>query len=226
MTAPMTPLKTPLKMVPNDSSTGGFLTPVDPQGLADDRQLEDLFQPVIAGITGLAGEAVKPEWQMVFPRQWEADESWCTFLIATEDADDGPYMRHIVRHDGSSSSDGNPDGETEYQRHQTLELVMTFHGPAGQQLAGVLRDGLTIAQNRERLEAARIRFVSCRDVISVPELVNQTAFRRYDVHATFRRKIVRRYRIRNVASAGIGIEATDSATGTAPISRQIDVTDP
>src|SRR4051812_9766277 len=55
----------------NDSSTGGYLSPVVASSALQDAALDALLQQMVAGITGLPGNMVRPRWQPVTPKQPE-----------------------------------------------------------------------------------------------------------------------------------------------------------
>ena len=47
----------------NTSATGGFLSPLSTPAPLEDQALADFFQQYVAGITGIAGNLVRPRWQ-------------------------------------------------------------------------------------------------------------------------------------------------------------------
>lgn len=174
-----------------DSSTGGYLSPIGTPPLAD-ADLEDLFQTMVVGITGLDGTMVRPRWQPNPPPQPEATVDWCAIGIQSIGVDDGPAFVH--------SPDG--DGSDTVLRWETLGLVASFYGPNSIGNAETLRDGVSIPQNNESIAAAsRLYFVSSQDITPAPALYNQTWIRKHDLRLTFRRMTSRVYAIRNLLSA-------------------------
>lgn len=186
-------------MANNDSSTGGYLSPAVVSPPLEDDALDDLLQEMVAGITGLPGAMVRPRWQHTVPKQPEPSVNWCAIGVTVQTNDAGPAIRH------------NPDGQgsDSYQRHQDMELLCTFYGPAAKGYAQMLVDGLAIPQNSEQLGVYDMKFVSAATIRAAPDLVNQQWVRRYDVTVALRRKISRTYAVLNLLSAQVHTE-TDS----------------
>ncbi len=181
----------------NDSSTGGYLAPAVTAPPAEDDALDNLLQELVAGVTGLSGDLVRPRWQPTVPKQPEPSVNWCAFGIPEQENDAGPAIQH----------DPAGDGHDEYQRHQDIRLLCTFYGPAAKGYAQRLADGLTIPQNREQLGLNDMAFVSAGEIRAAPDYVNQQWVRRYDLAVTLRRKITRTYPVLNLLSAAGNIEA-------------------
>lgn len=174
----------------NTSATGGYLSPaVETPPLSGD-DLENLFQGVIAGITGIAGSYVRPRWQPIPPKHPEPTVDWCAFGIV-DIAADNPAITHT----------GTGNGHDDLFRHETIDVLCSFYGPLSMRMAGKLRDGIAIPQNSEALYAADIRFIETGPVRSVPELWNQQWIKRHDLMVVFRRKVAREYPILNILSA-------------------------
>jgi hypothetical protein len=182
----------------NDSSTGGYLSPEQPWALDDDA-LARALQAVVVGITGLDGTLVRPRWQPVVPRQPDVGMTWCAIGVTEEDPDDNP----AVVHDGAA--DGGEGADTLY-RHSVLNVLASFYGPSASAVAGVLRDGLHIPQNREAMTAQGLAFISSDKILAAPELVNQQWIRRYDLPLRLRRVVTRVYPVRNLTSAETQIQ--------------------
>ncbi|MCA7083392.1 hypothetical protein K7G19_07235 [Cupriavidus sp. DB3] len=183
----------------NDSSTGGYLAPVAASPPLEDDALDDLLQEMVAGITGLPPTMVRPRWQPTVPKQPEPSVNWCALGITTQENDASPAIQH----------DPTGDGSDVYQRHQDIELLCTFYGPAAKGYAQRLLDGLAIPQNSEQLGLNDMKFVSVGTIRAAPDLVNQQRIRRYDVTVALRRKITRTYPVLNLLSAQVKTE-TDS----------------
>ncbi len=189
-----------------DSSTGGFLAPLE-AAETDDANLDDQIQPTIVGITGLDPTLVRPRWQETPPAQPARTVSWCAFGITEERAEVNPSEVH----DGSA--DGGQGLSREY-RTEEIAVLASFYGPGCRALATQLRDGLAIAQNREAMRALGLAFVSTDRITSVPELTNEQWIRRVDVAFTLRRVSWRTYAIRNILTfQGTVTAAAQSVTG-------------
>ncbi|GAA7770980.1 hypothetical protein RN01_29835 [Cupriavidus sp. SHE] len=184
----------------NTSATGGYLAPTAPVPPEDDA-LDDLLQAMVAGVTGLDGKMVRPRWQQTVPKQPEPAVNWCALGITAQTNDAGPAIQH----------DGDGDGSDTYIRHQEIELLCTFYGPAAKGYAQRLADGMAIPQNGEQLGLNDMKFASASEIRAVPDFVNQQWVRRYDLTLVLRRKITRTYAVLNLLSAEV-----QSTTDTVP----------
>lgn len=182
-----------------DSSTGGYLAPTSPPPATDDA-LDDQIQAAVVGITGLDGTLVRPRWQPKPPKQPPAAANWCAIGVTSMDADTYAWVGH--------HPDG--DGYDEMQHHVTFDVLASFYGPAGQAYAGLLRDGLQIAQNREALYLQGISFVDASKIIAAPALINEQWVRKYDLTVTLRTQITRTYAVLNLLEASGSISTQNS----------------
>ena len=173
--------------MPNTSATGGHLTPTTPAP-ATDTDLEDILQAVVVGITGLPGRMVRPRWQRVPPRQPEVDEDWCAIGIERTTPDGQTARIH----------DGTGDGSTTSRQHLTLDVLASFYGPCAEGYAGLLADGLYIAQNREGLLRAGMALIDVAPAVNASDLQNTFWRRRIDLPFRLRRRIDRTYPILNI----------------------------
>ncbi|KVO82397.1 hypothetical protein WL21_08705 [Burkholderia ubonensis] len=184
-----------------DSSTGGYLAPSDDVPLVEDDELDDLVHDLIAGVTALPGDLVRPRVQPTVPKQPEPSADWCAFGVQEQEQDAGPAIQH----------DGAGDGHDTYIRHQDIDVQCTFYGPHAKGYAQRLADGLAIPQNREQLQLQDMAFVTAGTIRPAPDFVNQQWVRRYDMTVTLRRKITRTYAVLNLKSATVAT-TTDSST--------------
>lgn len=182
----------------NTSATGGYLAPTAPVPPEDDA-LDDLLQALVAGVTGLPGAMVRPRWQSTVPKQPEPSVNWCALGVDVQENDASPAIQH----------DPDGDGSDTYIRHQDIELLCTFYGPAAKGYAQRLADGLAMPQNSEQLGLNDMAFVSAGEIRAAPDFVNQQWVRRYDIKLALRRKITRTYPVLNLLSAQASTE-TDS----------------
>ncbi|KVE41703.1 phage neck terminator protein [Burkholderia sp. BDU5] len=192
-----------------DSSTGGYLAPAVDAPPAEDDALDDLVHDLIAGVTALPGDLVRPRWQPTVPKQPEPGVDWCAFGVQEQEPDAGP----AIQHDGTG--DGH-DHDT-YIRHQDIDVLCTFYGPHAKGYAQRLADGLAIPQNREQLQLQDMAFVGAGSIRAAPDLVNQQWVRRYDMTVTLRRKITRAYAVLNLLSATVAT-TTDSSMPVSGVS--------
>ncbi|KAA2237673.1 phage neck terminator protein [Salinarimonas soli] len=187
----------------NDSSTRGYLAPLGAPP-PDDDDLADILQAMVVGITGLDGALVRPRWQPRPPPVPPVDVNWCAIGIT---ARQGDYLGAVI-HDGAG------EGTSTHQRHEDLEVLATFYGPAANGYASRLRDGLSIAQNREPLFLAGIAYVAPGAPVQLSDEVGALIRRRVDLPLQFRRQTDRTYAVLNLRSAQGGIT---EGTSTTPI---------
>lgn len=193
--------------MPNDSSTGGPLSPssTPPQ---TDASLDAILQKLIVGLTGLPGSLVRPRWQPTVPKQPEASVDWAAIGVTK------------INQIGYGPSVEDVDDVTALVRHERIEVMASFYGPNAQQYATITRDGLWLGQNEEPLDTVDMSFVDTGDLQAVPEFLNQTWVHRYDLTIEFNRKVSRAYPILTILSADVLLTCTDpSLTETIEISQ-------
>ena len=195
----------------NDSASGGFLAP-ETVLAPDGDGLDDALQALVAGVTGLPSNLVRPRWQPENPQQPPRTVSWAAVGVTSQTPDANPYEAHDPTGDGGIGTD-------QVQRHETLDVLVSFYGPASQMLGGILRDGLFIAQNRDAARAQGLALVDVGPLLRVPSLIGTVWLNRIDVSITFRRQVNRTYPIRTLVSA-VGAVSTGSTTtpfNTSPV---------
>ena len=192
------------------SATGGFLSPVgsqQEQGHLFDR----LIQQVIVGITGLAGELVRPRWQPKPPPQPPAEADWAAFGIDGITADTNPSVVHDPNGNGGAGVDI-------LTRDEVAAILVSFYGPNAHGCATTLRDGFGIHQNLETLFHAECGLVRVGAIQPAGDIVNQQIIRRVDFRVWLRRRVKRVYAVRNVLSAE-GVIATESVSQNFTVER-------
>lgn len=212
----------------NDSSTGGYLLP---QGTPYPTPLEDValdsfLQSVIAGVTGLPGNMVRPRWQPNPPTQPDISTDWIAMGIQDRVADTFAVVGHEtprldevgrVLDDTNSNTSGTvdePDNDILF-RNERLEVLCSVYGPNAGRTASNIREGLQIAQNREQLRLKFMAFVETGDTLPAPVLVNTQWYNRLDMTVIFRRLVITTYSILNIRSAE-GVIETDISPLTRP----------
>ena len=177
--------------MPNNSATGGYISPVAPSSALFDDALDALLQGAVVGITGLAGSLVRPRWQAVVPKQPEPSVDWCAIGVTDFTPMDYPAEIH----------DGTGNGSDTQQQWEEFSVLASFYGPNGSANASLLRRGLYVAQNREALQAQGIDLVEAGKVITAPDLVNQQWVKRHDITIRLRRVVASTYPVLNILSA-------------------------
>lgn len=194
---------------PRTSATGGFLTPLTSP--LTQEQLEDVLHDLVAGITGLTASKVRPRWQPTPPKQPAHNTDWCAFGIGDDD-----HARHsAVVHSGTG------DGTDTVITWETLNALASFYGPNAWDLAGRLRDGLYIEQNRAQLRAAGLALGEVGRRTKVPELINNIWVQRVDLPLILRNEARRTYGVLNILCGPAAIETdTGLIVQTTPMSEE------
>jgi len=201
-----------------NSSTGGYLQPFSQ--VTDDLNLDEFFQGVVRGISGISGQYVRPRWLPVPQPEPPVNVDWVAIGVIDEIPDGNAQVQHF-KGTPANYYDDTGDGFDEEQRHVVLELMASFYGPNARRLANLFRDGLYIAQNREQLILAGMAFVNADTARHVPELINNVWRNRVDLTFRVRRVILRVYGVENLLE-GVGTIVTDQgsvegeARGTEP----------
>lgn len=157
----------------NTSATGGYLLP-DGEAVPNDQSLEDIFQGLIVGVTGLSGKWVRPRFQTEPPPIPSIKQDWVAFVVQNQTPDDGPYFEQS-------------ENQTSI-RHERLEVFLSFYGPNGQMYSKRFIDGLAIPQNIDQILEHKIKFIEVGRVLTAPDKINEQYVHRFDVTAVFARK--------------------------------------
>jgi phage terminase large subunit-like protein len=184
----------------NSSATGGYLAPIPsgPQPLTDE-ELEDFFQAMIVGITGVAGTLVRPFWQIEPAEQPQFGTTWMAFGVEVSEEDVYAVNLHLPGYD-------------QLQRHEILDVKVRAYGPLARSTLDRLRDGLQIGQNREPLLLAGMGLVSTDKARTVPTVMKERYLFAVETTVRIRRQIVRNYPVLDVASAAGTITRDTGAT--------------
>jgi hypothetical protein len=172
-----------------DSTSAGYLTPASTPAPLFDDVLEDFLHNVIVGLTGLSGDKVRPRWQPEPPNQPDFGSDWVAFGLMSIEADVYGYQNLKV------------DVSYEFQRHESLEVLMSFYGSNPMKYLGLFRDGLLIDQNLDALRSVGIGQTATGVARPAPVLVKERWMKRWDLMWMFRRVVVRSYPILTLLSA-------------------------
>lgn len=181
-------------MATNSSSAGYLLPGISPAPLEGDA-LDDLFQGVLSGITGIPGDLVRPRFQPEPPNQPDYGTDWVAFGISVSKADTFAFLGH----DPTLNADI-------LERDETLTVLHSFYGPNSQSLIGRYNDGIQIEQNRDALTAAGIKLVECQDATQLPALLKERWVKRFDCRTIFRRRIIRTYPVLTVFAGSVDLD--------------------
>lgn len=180
------------------SASGGYLAPID--ATPQDADFEDQLQAVVVGITGIAGNLVRPRWQPKPPKLPDQATNWAAIGVISQKV----ATRAAVMHHPGDLDLGNGQtshGYDELQQHEVVEIMASFYGPGSGGYAARFRDGLMIAQNREAMFLRNMALLDATDVVQAADLINEQWIRRFDLTFRVRRAITRIYPVENLLSA-------------------------
>lgn len=180
----------------SDSSTGGYLAPdPDPDGPLYDYALEDFFQGVIVGITGLPGSMVRPRWPVTPANMPSADTNWVAFGVTLGDRQWNAFQKFDAKR--------GPNGSYIVEGVEALQVKASFYGPDNFALQRRFENGLQLAQNREVLGTQNINFLDFGVPVNVPALFKERWVLRSDVLVSFNRWATRVYPVQTILSADV-----------------------
>lgn len=152
-----------------DSITGGVLV-VAPGPAVE--AVEDVLHDLIAGLTGLAGDLVRPRWQPDPPKQPTPDIDWCAFGI-TGDTEEAAQLIH-------------GDDSARVHTEDLLTVLVSFYGPLAADLAKVVRRGLHVPPSRAWLRKHDLALVEIGALTPAADFVGAAWTRRIDMPLTIR----------------------------------------
>lgn len=180
-----------------DTRDLGFLQP-EVAAPDDDATLDAVLQQWIVGITALPGTLVRPRYQSAQPPMPSQDTNWAAIGVLSQESDANDWMGHDPAGDGGL-------GTSQMQRHEDLEIMVTFYGAKASGYAGIVRDNARIGQNDDLFGPHGIVFAGSGTIRLLPELVGQLWVRRADLPLMFRRQVTRVYPVRTLVSAPVQI---------------------
>lgn len=170
----------------NTSATGGYLA--ENSTLLSMTALENTFHDVIAGITGINATLVRPSRQINPAKQPQPETNWIAFEIRRDSSDINAAVSHV------STGQGH-DVVTD---HDVYIAAVAVYGPDSDTIAGILRRGLFVWQNREALRAAGIAIQLVGNPVTMPELDSMTWRSRCDLDIRFVVEIKGAYGVLNL----------------------------
>lgn len=196
----------------NDSSTGGPLLPAASPAPLEGQDLDRFLQQFIVGVTAMDPTTVRPRWQVEPPNKPPVQSDWAAVGVIDRRADTYAVESHRA----------DSDGADVIFRQEFLDVMVSFYGAAAGANAARLRDGLSVAQNREVLTDADMSLINVSDLTRAPTLLHERWQDRYDVTLFIVRAVRRVYPVLNLVSAH-GTIVTDNDP---PLSESIDVEQP
>ena len=189
----------------NNSSTGGYLAPSGTPPL-DDQALDRFFHDVFMGVTSLPAALIRPRWQINPGNMPPSGTDWMA-QGDVEREDEGVAWQYFAK--GTQTFT--------LARNQTITNLVSIYGPNASTNEALLRDGLSLDQNREAMNLQGIGLVRVGDPRNMSMLINEQWSKRIDVRITFRRQIVRTYPILTIQSGSVQIETDTGIVETVTI---------
>ncbi|MBS0893958.1 hypothetical protein JK211_07910 [Tatumella sp. JGM130] len=172
----------------SDSTQAGYLTEQSTDAVYGD-DLDRLLSRWFKGVSGYPDGMVRARWQQTQAPLLSSLTDWCAFGVTG------------IRGDYSVAMSAVDSESDDLFRHESIDCLASFYGPAGMSMATAFRDGASVEQSNETLKASGMTLQQIGDAINFPELINNQWVRRYDVAITVRRKVTRNYAIRSIKSA-------------------------
>lgn len=135
-------------------------------------------------------EFVRPAWQPVETGYPDIGVNWVSIGV-----------RH-VEPDVTSQNVQVDENTIAVHRHETITFMASFFGEGGYTLATLLREACTLWQNRVILQNNGIEIKEVKELVRLPELVNQQWQNRVDFTLLLRRHSIRLYESKALASMG------------------------
>ena len=83
-----------------------------------------------------------------------------------------------------------------------MDILFSIFGPNADDNAALLRDGLSVAQNRENFQLNGMGLIEVSDARAIPPLINEQQYYKVDMTVRVRRSISRVYPVLDVLSSG------------------------
>lgn len=160
----------------------------------DDDALDDALQQAVVGITGMAGQWVRPRWQPEPPNQPDYLQDWCAIGATGFEEWGYPYEKQLS------------ETKRQVERDQRFTVLASFYGPNAGRNLGVFRDGIMVEDNRAALAALGIKLEEVQKTRNVPALMKERWVPRRDVPVVFVRRIVRVYTLNSIDGAWLGLD--------------------
>lgn len=178
-------------MANNTSATGGYLLGTAPP--LSREGIEDLWHDVVVGICAISPTLVRPAYQETPPAIPGHSTVWAAVYCRPGAAVNFPEVRHL------------PEGEGQDMvvDHVRWDVTVMFYGPTAEDMAGALRRGLQVEQNRLVLRRSGVSLVAVGAPVTVPELDDRVWRRRADLSIETVVRTTSRYDVLNLLrSAG------------------------
>ncbi len=169
-----------------------YIDPLPPPPI-NDNDLEDVLTALVSGITGIAGELVRPRWQPEPPDQPDFAVDWASIGITATEPDAFSYQEQI---DAST---------VQLEQDEKLTVLLSCYGPNAQAMMSRFQQGIQMERNREVLAPLFLKFLSGTTARQVPALLKDRWVKRFDSNLFFSRRIKRRYTVAAIEGGSMGL---------------------
>ena len=183
-----------------NSAIAGYIR--ENPGAISRAELESVVRGMLVGLTGLAEELVRPLYRHEPAEDPPPPVNWCAFDIRGENGRNFPEVRHISSGDGHDKVISQDD----------KEIYLRFWGPQADDLAGLVRRGLHIEQNRFPMRQAGIAVRSVGAETPTAELEGGKWLRRVELSIRVTLESIGVYDVFNLVRAVGSIVAGDGNT--------------
>lgn len=173
-----------------NSSVAGYLPPAAAPAPYEDDALLDFLHDVLAGISGIDGKQVIPGFPEDVANLPRFGTDWIGFHV------------HQVEQDVNASFFMDASETYEFQRHETLDILVSAYGKNALGTLSRLNDGLQIAQNREALDSVGFGLLGTSRFTNASFLVKERWTNRWDMTLSVRRMVQRAYPVLSLLSLG------------------------
>jgi hypothetical protein len=174
----------------NDSSTGGYLSPVNFNGDLEDVLLNRFLHGLVIGLTGMKGSLVFQRWQSEPPNYPDFGTDWAAVGESERDRDTFVNLVHL------------PDeGLIIVYRNQILSVLVSFYGPNARANCEILSAGFFVSQNREQMTRNGYGYVDQDKSIITADQQGTRWIQRVDLSFRLRRAQAYSYPVLNLVGA-------------------------
>ncbi len=160
-------------------------------GELNDEALQIFLVTIVNSVTNLSKQLVYPRWQPEPPILPPIGTDWGAVGIMSSD----PDIFATVAETSDNASFG-------VIRNEVLEVLCSFYGPNSEANSKLLRNGLSLPQNREQLQLNGFGLMEVGKGIQIPEQIKGRWMRRTDVTMLLRRLEIYEYQIPTITGFG------------------------
>lgn len=153
----------------------------------EDHEFEDVLQSYFSTLSGMPGNRFRPRWQPEPGNLPKYGSDWAAFGSTRYASDE--YA--AVVHDGDTETD-------KLDRHQVIDILISFYGPNSFNFAERLKDAMVIASNAALLIPLGLGFVEASNITHFSTLIKERWTNRADLTVKIKRQTIRVISRRNL----------------------------